>query len=390
MPESITIYILFLVAIALGFVLGRAERKRRANHTEQVAMHDYYRGLDFVLREPSSLGVERFIDSMPVEEGTIDTHLALGAVLRHRGEADKAVRIHQNLIAHAQLSESARARAEFELARDYFAAGLFGRAEALLVDLVTRDETWKEQAEMLLVDIYQREREWVKAIRVGRGLAKRQPEMRRRLAHYCCERAETALAEGDLRAVRRALSEGIGFDANCARLYMLGARLEESAGRPKAVKKQLHKALAQDPSLAVSAADLFERTCLALDDKRSWQRFLEEGLSYDSGAVLLRRLVALTDDARAAVSIIEQQMHRYPSLDGLRLLLVQWQNGGDVGDRELALLGEYLQDVEVESAAYRCTGCGFSSNVRMWQCPSCHAWDSTQLDSRSAAQERAA
>ncbi len=392
MPDTPSLYLLIVVAIALGFVLGRAERRRRAGKTEQAAMQDYYRGLDFVLREPSDVAVERFIESMPVEEATIDTHLALGAVLRHRGEADKAVRIHQNLIAQAQLSDGARARAEFELARDYFAAGLLGRAESLLVALVSRDEDWQPQALNLLVDIYQRERDWPSAIRVAKRLGRREPAMRRRLAHFHCELAERSLAEGDLREARRVLAAGADADAHCARIHLLSARVEEAAGRPKVVRKQLNRALGDDPSLAVDSASMFERACVALEDHRSWRRFLESNLAFDRDAQLLARLVGIVaqTDPERALQIAERQLAELPTLAGLRLLLSRWRAQTPEVVELLKMLQKYLAGIDTHVAGFRCGDCGFVAQTRMWQCPSCHGWDTAQPQTSTRAQPRAA
>lgn len=392
MPDTLTLYVVLVVAIALGFVLGRAERRRRAGKTEQAAMQHYYRGLDFVLREPTDVAVERFIESMPVEESTIDTHLALGAVLRHRGEADKAVRIHQNLIAQAQLSDSARARAEFELARDYFAAGLLGRAESLLVALVSRTEDWQPLAQNLLVDIYQRERDWPNAIRVGKRLGRREPAVRRRLAHFHCELAEQALAEGDLPAARRALADGADADNQCARVHLLSARVDEAAGRPRSVRKMLNRALSDDPSLAVDAASMYERACVALEDHRSWRRYLETNLAFDRGAQLLARLVGIVaqTDPERALQIAERQLAQVPTLAGLRVLLSRWRVESAEAAELLQAVQNHLAGVAADAAGFRCGDCGFVAQVRMWQCPTCHAWDTAQPQTSLRAQPRAA
>ncbi len=392
MPDTPSLYLLIVIAIALGFVLGRAERRRRADKTEQAAMQDYYRGLDFVLREPSDVAVERFIESMPVEESTIDTHLALGAVLRHRGEADKAVRIHQNLIAQAQLSDAARARAEFELARDYFAAGLLGRAESLLVALTSRDEDWQPLAQNLLVDIYQRERDWPNAIRVGTRLGRRDPAMRRRLAHFHCELAEQALAEGDLREARRALAAGADADSHCARVHLLSARVEEAAGRPKVVRKQLNRALGDDPSLAVDAASMYERACVALQDHRSWRRYLQGNLAFDRDAQLLARLVGIVaqTDPQRALEIAERQLAQLPTLAGVRLLLSRWQTESPEIAELLRALQNHLAGIATDAPGFRCGDCGFVAQVRLWQCPTCHGWDTARPQSGARAQPRAA
>ena len=389
--ESLTIYLLLLAAIALGYFLGRRERGKPASKSEQDAMQSYYRGLDFVLREPSGLAVERFLESMPVEEGTIDTHLALGAVLRHRGEADKAVRIHQNLIAQAQLSDEARVHAEFELARDYFSAGLLGRAENLLTRLAKEGRSWRQQAEQLLLDIYQREKDWTKAIAVGARLAKQNPEVKRQLAQFCCERAEQELAQGRPREAKASISEGMGYDAQCGRLYLIAARLEDFASRPKGVRKQVLKALSIDASLAVDAAALFERACAALNDDKSLERFLRRGLDYDASGALLQRLAELVQaNGGDALALLEEQAAAHHNLAATTALINAWQAREQLEGQELAPVAQTLSLLLKGESSFQCSQCGFSMQRRHWQCPTCHAWESATPTISPNANDRAA
>src|SRR5260370_8400010 len=62
---------------------------------------------------------------------TIETHFALGSLYRRRGEVERAIRIHQNLLARAALAPEHREQALLALAQDYLRAGLLDRAEGL-------------------------------------------------------------------------------------------------------------------------------------------------------------------------------------------------------------------------------------------------------------------
>jgi lipopolysaccharide biosynthesis regulator YciM len=133
--NSLLLLVLLVVAIGIGFFLGRRERSAKRL---PPARGDYMRGLNYLLSEQADVAVDAFIESLDVNDDTVDTHLALGALVRRRGEVDKAIRVHQNLLARPRLSPRFRAQAELELARDYLAAGLLGRAESLLKELAGR------------------------------------------------------------------------------------------------------------------------------------------------------------------------------------------------------------------------------------------------------------
>jgi lipopolysaccharide assembly protein B len=164
MFEHLDLYVVLVVAIGLGFMLGRRERARRRVRRITDLGRDYFQGINFLLDDRPDLDVDRFIEALPTDDGAVDTHLTFAAVVRRRGELDKAIRIHQNLLARRQLSAENRALTELELARDYLGAGLLDRAEQLLRDLVDRGGATDRVVLEHLLEVYQRERDWTRAI----------------------------------------------------------------------------------------------------------------------------------------------------------------------------------------------------------------------------------
>ena len=108
---------------------------------------------------------------------------------------DRAIRIHQNLLARPNLSEAQRHQALFSLAKDFLGAGLFDRAEKLFSEL-SSSPTMGQAALDNLVDIYERERNWSKAIETRRKLEILTGEKSTEVAHYYCELAERARVDG--------------------------------------------------------------------------------------------------------------------------------------------------------------------------------------------------
>ena len=197
--DNIALYLFLVIALGIGFLLGRRERRKKPRGEMGLVSKDYFRGLNHLLNERTDLAIDTFVEAMVVDNDTVDTHLALGSLVRRRGEVDKAIRIHQNLLARPVLSSTNRAHAELELAQDYLVAGLLGRAENLLQELVGRNAEHKQMALQLLLEVYERESEWEQALRVGKQLAKQDRGVRKRMVHFHCEMAEKALEDGNLR-----------------------------------------------------------------------------------------------------------------------------------------------------------------------------------------------
>ena len=105
MPDALLLTLL-LAAVAIGWWLGRRERKARDPvPTNELAL-DYYVGLNYLLNDQQDRAIETFVAALEVNSETIDTHITLGNLFRSRGEADRAVKIHQNLLARPTLSSA--------------------------------------------------------------------------------------------------------------------------------------------------------------------------------------------------------------------------------------------------------------------------------------------
>lgn len=124
-----------LIGLPLAFVLGwlasRLDvRQMRREHVDSPKA--YYKGLNLLLNEQQDKAIDAFIEAVQNDPDTTELHFALGNLFRRRGEFERSVRVHQHLLARADLPASERDRAQHALAQDYMKAGLFDRAEAAL------------------------------------------------------------------------------------------------------------------------------------------------------------------------------------------------------------------------------------------------------------------
>lgn len=149
-------------------------RGRRADEDIEsaVPLHaDYLRGIRHLVNDDSDRAIESFVRALDVDNETVETHLALGNLFRRQGEVDRALRIHENLVARPSLSTDNRNLARYELARDYLCAGVLDRAEGLFQDLMNQN-LFRDRTMSGLVTIYEQEREWERAIDITRRLEK--------------------------------------------------------------------------------------------------------------------------------------------------------------------------------------------------------------------------
>ena len=163
MNELALLFLLLPVAAFSGWVLGRRRSERTSGARVSELSTSYFRGLNYLLNEQQDKAIEVFLKLADINRDTVETHLALGNLFRRRGEVDRAIRVHQALIARQNLSRDEKTVALLELGEDYMRAGLLDRAETLFTDLVAMDAL-APSALRHLIGIYQHERDWGQAI----------------------------------------------------------------------------------------------------------------------------------------------------------------------------------------------------------------------------------
>lgn len=373
--DALGFALLALLAFGAGVAAGRL---RRGDGPPATPSRNYVQGLNFLLDDQPDRAIEAFLRAVEIDEDTVATHLALGGLLRRRGEVDKAIRIHQNLLARPELHRRTLQRVELELARDHLAAGLLGRAENLLVALSEPPAApeVQQQARRELLEVYERERDWVAAAALARRMVHAgDAEIRRALAHYVCEQAEGALAREDHREARRLLQNALAQDARCVRALLLLGRVEYCLARPREVLRWLRRVPDLDRRFLADALDLLEGAHRELDSLRDFEAFLTRHLDGGLDVTVLRRLATIRSalgDPRPVADALLQDLARQPTLAGLEATVQEYRQHGQ--DVPAGALLPVVRTLLRTHDTYRCGECGFSGNLLHWQCPSCKAW----------------
>lgn len=216
------LFLLLPIAAGYGWYMGRRSVRQDTQKQSNQFSRQYVAGLNYLLSDESDKAVDLFIQLLEVDSETIETHLSLGNLFRQRGEVDRAIKIHQNLVTR-QLTREQRQLALQELARDFLAAGLLDRAEALWNELC-EDSDYEETALAQLLIIHQQLRDWDKAIDVAVRLQKYQgKKLADPISHFYCEQAESALRDGDESMGRAKLKRALGGQSClCSRQPALG------------------------------------------------------------------------------------------------------------------------------------------------------------------------
>lgn len=384
------LYVALVLALAIGFFLGyRYRRQKRNSPSFSTSIDDqYFKGLNFLLNEEPDAAIDTFIQALEVNSDTLETHLALGKLLRKRGEVDRAIRIHQNLLARPGLTFPQIQQAQYELATDFIKAGLLDRAEGLLEELVAKDGTYKVLGLKRLLEVYRDEKEWLQGLDVlqklsGSRLSRSYDEWAPIRAHFCCELAEVSVSRSDHLVARQWLKQALGYEKQSVRAGLLLGELEIADGALEKGATQLRRVALQSVDCIPEVLPLLTSTYQQLNQFDEYFDFLSSlyRTTPNAGILLvLADIIARRDGELVAAEYIAQEIVKIPSGLGLHRLLEYYLSFSQGSThRYLQSLQNVVNEVVVHGVSYQCRHCGFSGKQLHWLCPSCKRWGGGRL-----------
>ena len=361
-------------AFFLGWLASRLDL-RQLRQDEAASPQAYFKGLNLLLNEQQDKAIDAFIEAVQHDPQAADLHFALGNLFRRRGEYERAIRVHEHLLARADISRDARERAQHALAQDFMKAGLFDRAEHAFKAL--EGTAFTSDARLALLSLYERSRNWHPAIEVARQLeAAGQGSFAARMAHHWCEIAQEAHARGQDDTADQALTHAREAAPHAARpLVMLGQRLMRQQ-RSAAALQVWEELMALQPAAFALVASDYAQVALSLNESARARERLAALYERAPSVPVLSALNRLQDDASLRRQAWMAHISQQPSLSAAQeLIRERLLTHVPLDEPEIERLQQALSSAAKPLQRYRCAACGFESQHHFWQCPGCHGWD---------------
>ncbi len=340
---------------------------------------EYLKGLNYLLNEQPDKALEVFIDLVDVDTETVETHLVLGNMFRRRGEVDRAIRIHQNLIARPVLGSAHRSTALLELAKDYLKAGLLDRAESLFADVIGIGLQAGE-AYPLLLSLYEQEKEWQKAIETAKELGKvGDVDMSQTVAHYYCELSELEFHKhaDEGTAAKKLAKKALSYDKNCARASVLLGNYAMHEKNYRVAVRHYISVSKQNPEYLPEIFIKLREAFLQQNDYEGFRQFLFKIKDSKLSGILLSALLTELADNDAEKNEILELLLKKPELSLLEinafLKNLQLQKES-LGKSSVDKIQTSVENFICGHSSHQCKQCGFHGKRLYWQCPSCHYW----------------
>ena len=377
---STIIFFIIIVSAILFYISIKSFYKKDSSSIPV----EYLQSMNYLLSEQPDKALDSFMSMVSVSKDTVETHIVLGNMFRNRGEVDRAIRIHQNIIARPELNPSLRQECSLELAKDYLKSGFLDRAEIILTKLSNEVE---KPSHILnyLKEIYEKEKEWEKAIiTVNKMQSTSNKDLSDVISHYYCELAELELnifQNSNFSKAKKYINKAITYNSKSLRALILTGDISyESKNFSDALKKYL-SVYENYPKESYLVLEKIKKSYGKLNNNGDFFEFFKSIANIrDPIDVFSNINKNFFDDASS-----EEISHLYENeFLNNRVNLSQLSDYLNlIKENKVAFDNKSLNNIKIcidkyslKTNLHKCTQCGFGSIKHFWQCPSCQKWSS--------------
>jgi lipopolysaccharide biosynthesis regulator YciM len=372
-----------LLAAIAGLLAGRAwaSALRRGEERDRAAFRaspHYIQGLHYLAAGQLELAISELSKVARDEPDAVEVAHVLGNLLRESGQVERAIQVHQGILARHDLARPERAHVLASLGTDFRKAGFLDRATRTFQEALGVDPR-NIHALVGMQKLHEDQREWREAYEMQTRLSRlRKTDDSLVLGYVQTEMGREAARAGNREAAERAFRTALSLDRRVFPAHLGLADLFAETD-PRKAASILEDAVDTVPERAYLAFDRLSRYYAAAgepsrfvalceriigQDPRDWRARLNlarhlraEGRHDDAHGLLLRAL-----ETNPHVMLVHLEMWR--TLRGI----------GVQGPPTLAYV-----DTAEGSVFYRdphiCTACRYRSDDMLWRCPHCHEWN---------------
>jgi lipopolysaccharide biosynthesis regulator YciM len=377
MPTESTFFFagLLFLAAALGYVFARFGDLDDEEAEREERQASILRGFRYFLNDEPDRAVDAFTTGERSDDEAVDTQVALGALFRRRGELERAIRLHENLLARPGIGADQRDRAAFALAEDYLGAGLLDRAEELYLRLL-ESRGHRTAALERLLRICEVTREWARAIELGADLRRAEGGAvdALQIGHYHCELAEAARRGSDPGGARVHCRAAVAESPGLPRAALIEVDLAAAAGDGAGAGRACRALLAAHPDLVSEVLPRLARLGPLGPDSVA----ALEAVAAGGGGDLRRVVAALAATDGIDLARFAPLLARYVEAEPVLAPLLAPVDLAAAHPSRLVALRQSLQAALRAMPRYRCGNCGYQSAALQWQCPGCRRWDTVR------------
>jgi len=357
---------------AIGLLIIKRGKKQSSKKTP------YVDALHMVLDGKKAEALELLKKTVKEDSENIMAYIKLGDILRDQGFADRAAKIHRNLLIRGDLTEKQTNSILKHLVLDYQSSGALDKAIEMAERLVQRNKRDVNKQQLLLT-LYEKKGEWDKAYfyrrSIGRWLKKQDNDI---LALYKVQSGLKLAKSGTEREARIRYREAMKLDKKCIPAYLNIGDSYRRTNRNEDAAKIWIDFTQKNPEWSHLAFERLREVLFDLgrygDIEEIYKHIIRKHPKNPAAHMNLAELYKKQGNTDQAIDICRKVLESRPDTLYSRHLLIQMlMEKGDTNTALQEMLS--LLDQQLSSkASYTCSECGFNSENILWHCPQCYQW----------------
>ena len=338
---------------------------------------DYLTGLKYLLNEESDKAINLFSNIIEIDDDTIQTHLALGVLFRRQGKIDKAIKLHENIISKPDLEENYYFQTLSELGENYYAAGIYDKAEEIFLKL-KEVKTHKISSLEKLIKIYEYLCQWEQALKNLEELSivDNENNLINSTSHYYCQLSQDSIDDNNL---------------DKAESYLKKAR----ENNPKSIRQMfLSSIIDLEKNNLNSAMDYYMKmtTESPVGHFILLPLLLERANNEEKGIIdnKLIQMVSTNPEIEiyfSMLSVMRPEIKNKTLFKSFRKQILANTLINEILNQNNAISpdifdGNLIENIKsiinkktMNEYKYNCTQCGYETISHSWQCPTCKNWE---------------
>jgi len=374
------LFLLLPIAAGYGWFMGRNSIKQKDQTAKQDLSIKYSTGLNYLLSNQQDKAIDYLIETLKVENDSVEAHFAMANLFRRRGELDRALKVHEHLVRHANLPAKDKQHAVFELGKDFLSAGLYDRAEKMFTKSL-KSKIYGSKSLTYLMQIYQSTKDWQYGIDLKKTIIKtKDKKLLHTLANFYCELASQALIKDEFILVLELLENALIYDPNSCRANFLMAEIYENHQQYVEAARCYRDIYQQDKDFFLDVIDKMQFCYQQLDSENDFFAFIKQVYEQTASTSALIKYLSFIEQNKGRIKAKEYMLmglKKRPTIRGFKHFIKMQINETeqDKLHENLDLITELISSYLQEKPRYSCRNCGFDTSTHYWSCPSCHDWE---------------
>lgn len=373
---ELLIVLLVVAALLIIYYYTRVYRK------PQPEKSNYLAALEFLADGNEKWAIQKFKETVREDTENIQAYLRLGDLLRKRGFANNALKIHKDLTFRGNVSDEMKAKIQYSLLLDYEATGNYKAAIELANSIIDNEKFYKNEAATRLLTYLEREGRWQEAYSTIKKCFKDLTSiLTKKLALYLVFQGLELQEKNEGREARIKFKEAIKIDPECAAAYYY-------IGKSYFVEDRLEEAISEWENLCrilpkkahITFKDL-ERSWFELGKFTEAEKLYKSILNKDNknipATLALAEIYTKKEDFDKALEVLaslNEENQQNPLVIGFRVNIFAHKNQYKQATQHA--LDFFQKNYKLSERQYECQECQYKSDEPVWICPQCKSIDS--------------